>query len=82
MGVFEYKTNIRYQDINENNAIILNNQSEKAISNLSREKNVDAIVDYSIETSDNPIREKISINSALHNTLNNMDCNIDPIDNK
>ena len=34
---------------------------KKAISNLSREKNVDAIVDYSIETSDNPIREKMLV---------------------
>lgn len=43
----------------------------------------DSIVTYADETySNNPIRESSSITSILHNTLDNMDSNVDPIDNK
>ncbi|MCI8277817.1 MAG: hypothetical protein HFJ46_07970 [Clostridia bacterium] len=82
LSLTEFNENFEKSDCVHYEYSPIETYKKKAISNLSREKNVDAIVDYSIETSDNPIREKISINSALHNTLNNMDCNIDPIDNK
>lgn len=46
------------------------------------ETNKGAIKDFSIEVSDDPIRETYSITSSVHNTLDNMDSNVDPIDNK
>lgn len=46
------------------------------------ETNKGAITNFSYEISDNPIRETSSITSAIHNTLDNMDSNVDPIDNK
>lgn len=46
------------------------------------ETNRGAITHYTFDISDNPIRETSSITSALHNTLDNMESNVDPIDNK
>lgn len=46
------------------------------------ETNLGAITHLSSEVSDSPIKESSSITSIIHNTLENMDSNIDPIDNK